>query len=77
MGVGWLVDFMFFWLGVLLVLLVGGEYWWLVIIFVGVYISFLLGYGWLIRYFLMGMFGLCCCNFFLFIFFMFGFVVGY
>lgn len=77
MGAGWLADFMLFWLGVLLALLVGGEYWWLVIILVGAHISFLLGYGWLTRYFLTGTFGLRCCNFFLFIFFMLGFVAGY
>ncbi len=35
MGAGWLADLMLPWLGVLLASLVGGEYWWLVIIPVG------------------------------------------
>ena len=46
MGAGWLADLMLPWLGVLLASLVGGEYWWLVIIPVGAHISFSLGYGW-------------------------------
>lgn len=40
MGAGWLADLMLPWLGVLLASLVGGEYWWLVIIPVGAHISF-------------------------------------
>ena len=54
MGAGWLADLMLPWLGVLLASLVGGEYWWLVIIPVGAHISFSLGYGWPTRYPLTG-----------------------
>ena len=50
MGSGWLADLMLPWLGVLLVTLVGGEYWWMVIIPVGAHISFSLGYAWPTRH---------------------------
>ncbi|ELH6242152.1 PstS family phosphate ABC transporter substrate-binding protein, partial [Escherichia coli] len=77
MGAGWLADLMLPWLGVLLASLVGGEYWWLVIIPVGAHISFSLGYGWPTRYPLTGTSGLRCRNSLLFILLMLGFVAGY
>ena len=77
MGSGWLADFMLPWLGVLLVTLVGGEYWWMVIIPVGAHISFSLGYAWPTRHPLTGTFGLRCRNSLLFILLLLGFVAGY
>ncbi|WP_370612651.1 hypothetical protein [Escherichia coli] len=77
MGDGWLANLMLPWLGVFLVSLVGGEYWWIVIIPVGAHISFSLGYGWPTRHFLTGTSGLRCRNSLLFILLMLGFVAGY
>ena len=62
MGAGWLANLMLPWLGVFLVSLVGGEYWWMVIIPVGAHISFSLGYAWPTRYPLTGTSGLRCRN---------------
>ncbi|EIP2398041.1 PstS family phosphate ABC transporter substrate-binding protein [Escherichia coli] len=77
MGSGWLADLMLPWLGVLLVSVVGGEYWWIVIIPVGAHISFSLGYGRPTRHPLTGTSGLRCRNSLLFILLMLGFVAGY
>ncbi|ELV1420477.1 phosphate ABC transporter substrate-binding protein, partial [Escherichia coli] len=77
MGDGWLANLMLPWLGVFLVSLVGGEYWWIVIIPVGAHISFSLGYGWPTRHLLTGTSGLRCRNSLLFILLMLGFVAGY
>ncbi len=77
MGSGWLANLMLPWLGVLLVSLVGGEYWWVVIIPVGAHISFSLGYAWPTRYPLTGTFGLRCRNSLLFILLLLGGVAGY
>ena len=74
---GWLADLMLPWLGVLLVSLVGGEYWWIVIIPVGTHISFSLGYGWPTRHPLTGTSGLRCRNLLLFILLLLGIVAGY
>lgn len=54
--------------GRFLVSLVGGEYWWMVIIPVGAHISFSLGYAWPTRYPLSGTSGLRCRNLLLFYF---------
>lgn len=72
-----MADFMLPWLGVLLVSLVGGEYWWIVIIPVGTHISFSLGYGWLTRHPLTGTSGLRCRNLLLFLLLLLGIVAGY
>ncbi|EHB7662837.1 PstS family phosphate ABC transporter substrate-binding protein [Escherichia coli] len=77
MGSGWLADLMLPWLGVLLVSLVGGEYWWIVIIPVGAHISFSLGYAWPTRHPLTGSHGLCCRNSLLFIVLLLVIVAGY
>ena len=72
-----MANLMLPWLGVLLVSLVGGEYWWIVIIPVGAHISFSLGYGWPTRHPLTGTSGLRCRNSLLFILLLLGFVAGY
>lgn len=77
MGAGWLANLMLPWLGVFLVSLVGGEYWWMVIIPVGAHISFSLGYAWPTRYPLSGTSGLRCRNLLLFLLLLLGIVAGY
>ena len=77
MGAGWLANLMLPWLGVFLVSLVGGEYWWMVIIPVGAHISFSLGYAWPTRYLLSGTSGLRCRNLLLFLLLLLGIVAGY
>lgn len=63
--------------GRFLVSLVGGEYWWMVIIPVGAHISFSLGYAWPTRYPLSGTSGLRCRNLLLFLLLLLGIVAGY
>lgn len=77
MASGWLPCLMLPWQGILLLSLISGEYWWIVIIPVGAYISFSLGDAWPTRYPLTGTPELRCRNVLLFIILLLAIVAGY